>query len=346
MKKVRMTDVAKSLGVSQTTVSLALNNNSRISDSTKKKVWDACKKMGYCPDPAAKALVARKWEDEGESAYLGTLAVLESECCARRRQRNPQAKVWDQYLHAACESIGYRLDSFVVGETEREQSALNRVLLARGIHGLAIYGAGEELHTWALDWGAFAAVSYTSSPHEHFIHNVMSSSYQDAHDAIVRLREKGYERPGYFTNRADLDYWVAGFSSALETWGGGEKVPRMILTDPLKSSEGRGQFLSWFRQYSPDVLVTNYGEQPIQILADEGIRVPEDVGYFCLDVLATMTHLSGLIQKRNEVFQVMVDLLHGMLARNAFGPPPDSFCIQIPSVWNQGETLKAAGYSS
>jgi len=51
-KKTNITvqDIAKSINISASTVSRALNNHPKISQQTKEKVWDAAKKLGYQPN--------------------------------------------------------------------------------------------------------------------------------------------------------------------------------------------------------------------------------------------------------------------------------------------------------
>lgn len=48
-KKVTTKDIADHVGLSQSTVSMILNNKSNVSfsESTKKKVFDAAKELGY-----------------------------------------------------------------------------------------------------------------------------------------------------------------------------------------------------------------------------------------------------------------------------------------------------------
>lgn len=53
-------DVAKEAGVSIATVSYVLSNDSRISDSTKEKVQQAIKKLGYVPNLVAQSLKNNK----------------------------------------------------------------------------------------------------------------------------------------------------------------------------------------------------------------------------------------------------------------------------------------------
>lgn len=72
VKMVTSFDVAKKAGVSQTTVSLVLNNkhkNVGISDSTRKKVLEAVENLGYRIDRKAKALASSKSYNIGVAIY-------------------------------------------------------------------------------------------------------------------------------------------------------------------------------------------------------------------------------------------------------------------------------------
>ena len=75
---------------------------------------------------------------------------------------------------------------------------LNRVLQARGIQGLIVFGHSQEIRQWNLDWKRFSVVGFASSLHEHFAHNIMCSSYQDMYDAMTRLYDSGYTPTGIF----------------------------------------------------------------------------------------------------------------------------------------------------
>ncbi len=59
-KNVTVIDIANYLNLSPSTVSRALNNNPKISQKTKEKVWEAAKKMGYTPNLPAYILDTTK----------------------------------------------------------------------------------------------------------------------------------------------------------------------------------------------------------------------------------------------------------------------------------------------
>lgn len=335
-----MTDIAKKAGVSSATVSLALSNHPRISEKTKSRIRKICKEIGYRPDPVAKAFKALGMPETEKPCYLGTLALLEGKLRAQGSQ-TPWGQQWNQQMVETCRSMGYQLDHFVVGSTEKEQKALNRILQARGINGLLVYGANTNIHQWALDWDQFATVAYSASLHEHFAHNVMSSSYQDVYDAMVRLYGRGYSRAGFFIVGVEgfLDYWQAGYVTALQSLGKKTTIPNLVAQEHPDQPRCKEKFIAWFNRYKPDLIITNTDDRLLKTLAEMDIRVPEDVGVFCIDIVPTKKHLSGFLQLRETAYQVMVDMLHGMLMRHEFGPPARPYCVQIPPLWNEGKTL-------
>ncbi|WPP48797.1 LacI family DNA-binding transcriptional regulator [Catalinimonas niigatensis] len=60
MKRISITDIARELNVTPSTVSRALNGGPRISDKTRQLVLDLARKWGYRPNPLAKGLISRK----------------------------------------------------------------------------------------------------------------------------------------------------------------------------------------------------------------------------------------------------------------------------------------------
>src|SRR5215211_7651893 len=72
-KKVTIRDVAAKLGLSAMTVSLALRDHPRISLETKQRIRAAMDKLGYRPNPVARALAT------GKSNLLGVIVPNSSD---------------------------------------------------------------------------------------------------------------------------------------------------------------------------------------------------------------------------------------------------------------------------
>ena len=76
MSNTRLTifDIAKIAGVSRSTVSRALNNDSGISDETKEKILNVIKEMNYRPNVNARRTVTRRCECLG--LYIGSRVLI------------------------------------------------------------------------------------------------------------------------------------------------------------------------------------------------------------------------------------------------------------------------------
>ena len=58
--KITIKDVAKEANVATSTVSRVLSDSNKISEKTKKKVWDAVNKLNYVPNEMARGLASKK----------------------------------------------------------------------------------------------------------------------------------------------------------------------------------------------------------------------------------------------------------------------------------------------
>ena len=70
-----MKDIARVANVHQTTVSLALNNDPRITVATKDKIQRIAKEMGYVPDPTLRSLVSYR-RTTRKPRFQETLALI------------------------------------------------------------------------------------------------------------------------------------------------------------------------------------------------------------------------------------------------------------------------------
>jgi LacI family transcriptional regulator len=339
-KPIRLTDVAAKAGVSITTVSLSLNGNPRISEKVRKRIQKIAHDLGYRRDPIAKALQERSGSKGGGGSFFGTVGLIMSKACAKNRRANPYCEQRDQMLETSCNNMGYSLNRFEVGLSKSELKSLDRILEARNIRGLFLYGDNEDIHAINLDWSRYAAVAYSGSLYERFIHNVMSLSYQDAYAAIDEIRKLGYKKPGCFIPGGKYKYLESGLSAGLSLWENSGKSA--LFCHPYADDHPaiKEKFGQWIRQYNPDVVVAS-DVSTLGWLKEGGSQVPAKTGFACLDVPPDQTLISGMVQPREFVCKTMADILHGMLMRHEYGPPVPPMCIQIPAKWNPGQTLRS-----
>ena len=129
-KRPTSKDVAELAGVSRTTVSYVINKrtggNIRISDETRRRVWEAVEALNYRPSSAAQTLRTRR---------SNLLAVMIP------RVENPFYPHFAAAIQQEAEKVG--LDVIIYSthnELQREKEFLN-VLLRRGVDGRQTPGA-------------------------------------------------------------------------------------------------------------------------------------------------------------------------------------------------------------
>ena len=90
--------------------------------------------------------------------------------------------------------------------------------------------------------------------------------------------------------------WSAGFLAFFRGYTRDVGIPALI-----ESALTREQFLAWFHQYKPDLVV---GHQQIMVtwLQEAGVRVPEDVGYSSKDMFRLFCKPCFLIHPGVDVF--------------------------------------------
>lgn len=100
-KKVTSFDIAEMVGVSQSTVSRALRGNPQVSEETRRRVWQAAKRLDYTVDKNASNLRCK---------HSGTLALLFFEDpTADESNINPFFLTMQSWITRMCSECGYDL---------------------------------------------------------------------------------------------------------------------------------------------------------------------------------------------------------------------------------------------
>lgn len=125
--KVKMEDVAKLANVNKATVSRALKGDSRISSTTREKVWQAAKALGYQPDAVARGLSSNR---------TGLLGVVFEDLS------RPWVGLFLSGLDRVISRQNYSLLVKCSGEISSQRNLVARDLLSRNVDGI-IWIAGS-----------------------------------------------------------------------------------------------------------------------------------------------------------------------------------------------------------
>ena len=109
LKRVTLRDLAKKLGVSHTTVSLALRDHASILPARRRQIKELAEKEGYRPDPFLSALSVYRLQKRPASFHSTLAWVNHWDQPEDLRSRKEFDAYWRGGSQAA-ERLGYRLE--------------------------------------------------------------------------------------------------------------------------------------------------------------------------------------------------------------------------------------------
>ncbi len=232
--RVTITDIAKSIGMSHATVSMALKGDKRITEATQAKVRAAAAALGYKPSRLAQGLKS------GQSMLIGVVSDRSSWMLGERWEGD-----WLSGLHDAARGAGYRLLlNLPIGGQDR--TLLKSPISAKGIDemtdgmvdGVVIIGglslSAQELKILEASKlpVVFAANDVPVKGHSQYLSGHGDRFHRIALDLIAR----GHRRIG-----------VAGIAGA-DLFN---KIARAELASAFKSKGLRFQ-PDWYKELSSD----------------------------------------------------------------------------------------------
>ena len=272
-------DVAEIAGVSRTTVSYVISGRRdkdvRITEETRKKVWDAARALGYQPISAAQTLRSQR-------SNMVVLMVPDI------------INLYYPYLETAVQREAEKagVDVFIYNthdELQRERDFVD-VLLRRGVDGVITqtFRLSEEDIGRLVDAG-IAVVIHGNEPTHPYADNVMLDEAKAVEEAVSYLIDQGHRRIGALAGPDTM--WTgrlrkAGYINALVS----HHIPiddRLIYeTDYTRESgaAGMAHFLSLPEPptaiFAADDLLAIGG---MLYALDAGLSVPEDVAFVGFD---------------------------------------------------------------
>jgi LacI family transcriptional regulator len=334
-----MRSLALQLGVSKSTVSLALANNPRLPEETRLRIQAAARAAGYTQDAVMSRLLSRLRAGRAKR-FQGSLAVLS---CRRH------APMWDAYevyrrftsgIENRARELGYSTERFWLHQPGVSISALRRTLRARGIEGLAIalHDDDAPLPPEGLRLFADYPVAATQRyPFGQLAHCATINQYEAVRLACAQLARRGYRRIGLYvhpgTDRFLDGKFTAGYLYHCHSSG----LPVLPVVGPGEETHA-AHFRAWFRKNKPDAVVTLVSCADVWLI-DLGHPPGEKVGLVHLD----STEVAGwaaVDQHFAEVGSACVDLVVGQLQRGERGVPAIPKLVTLDVGWREGPTVR------
>lgn len=264
-------DIAKKLKIAPSTVSRALNNNSRISEATRKKVEQTAKEMGYELNLIASSLSKNK------TNLIGVLVP----------------HINSQFFSKAVEGIqetasasGYNIIICQSNDSYRQEVEMSKVMNSARVDGLVISLAMEtknidHLKTFVkrnIPVGMFDRVNYELPGPKVIIDN-----YEAGYKAAEHLIHCGCKRLAFLCGPYSLQIFeerAKGFNEALKDYKL-EVFPQHILSCDLSERDCNEAMAIWAKMDKcPDGIVAATSKSGIYLVSSAktyGINIPNQL---------------------------------------------------------------------
>ncbi len=336
--RVSLRDVAREIGVSHVTVSLALRGDVRISAQRRQEVKAVAERLGYRPDPMLSSLSAYR-QSKLPATIRSTVAWINQWDDPRQLHRLREFENYWQGARDTAARLGYRLEEFVVTK-DMTAARLQKILQARGVRGILMPPHTHGVNLPDFDWSRYSVVRLGVSVEHPRAHVITSDQINCASLAFSRVLERGYQRIGYVSavrlDRNTGGNFRAGFLRSQNALvPPRQRVPPLLLELDQKSDTR--SLAAFIKKHRPDAIITTEGSLPV-LFNKIGKKVPGDIAVAALSVLDGNFD-SGVDQNSHEIGHVAMSTLASLIQQNERGIPEYCRRILVEGRWIDGTSL-------
>jgi LacI family transcriptional regulator len=278
--KLTLEDIGRMAGVSRSTVSRVVNNQS-VSDDVRERVEEVIRRTGFSPNVAARSLASHR------TGILGVVIPAQ----VHTLFEDPYFGQLIRGMSRAANRAGRTLSLFLFETDEEEAQVYSRLASTGLVDGVILTAsrAGDPLLA-SLAEGDLPFVMIGRPDRAGGISYVNCDNVGGARDAAVHLCQLGYRRIGYIGAPIDTTAGadrLTGFLEGLAVCG--NRIDSLLRADGDFTRQGGYRAM---RQLIPDrpdavfVASDTMALGALRALREEGLDVPGDVAVVGFDGLA------------------------------------------------------------
>lgn len=332
-------ELAAQLGLGKSTVADALRGKAGVSPETRARVLQRARELGYESNPLTSALLRQVRAHASPRVHANVALLLDSP----ESRRYMSLMLVSRGFRDRAKECGLVVDELNTrGHTSKE---VMRILISRGIEGVAILPLRKPMGRRTLDWSKFAAVSYGYSMVRPRLHRVVHNSIQGIRTAFRMCRKKGFRRIGLaleqWSHIRSNGLWMAGFLEIQQLLPKTEQVSPLLLPDGGFTMDRIGQ---WIGSERPDVAIIHGRGLDETILAGL-LKQANPVVPVVLDNWVGSS-FAGIDQEYERMGAALADQLVRQLVQNERGIPEHPNLTMLEGTWIDHATLDAASTRS
>lgn len=304
-KKITIKDIAKELNTNYSTVSRALNNSSRISEETKKKVKDKAKLMGYQPNSFAQQL------KKGSSNTIGLVVP--------RINRVFFSNVING-VEIIAKQNGFNVIICQSNENLQEETDSIQTLLNNNVAGIII-----SLSRESKDESSFKDILHKKVPFVMFdrtlkkahSNQVINNNFIGAYEVTIHLIEQGYKNIAHLTGPLYVNVYAErlnGYKQAL-TENNISYNDNLVVEDALTKQKGYAATEKLVKDNIKFDAIFATGDYAalgaMTCLQENNIKIPQEVGVagFANEPFTELIGLTTVEQFSTEIGKSAATLL-------------------------------------
>lgn len=342
---VSLRDIARRVGVSRSTVSMALRNCRGVAPETVARVQSVARELGYRPNALLSVISQPKRGQRAGDKPLAEIAVVSfaryHELWRGERESVAQLVAGEQVF---ASQRGYRLVVHELANDERAPEQLGERIYSRGCEAAIVLPTRRSDFAHRFPWHYFTSVGLASGgavgalP----VHELIDDPVAKIAAVWREITSRGYQRPGLVLPAATADSLEAqllqgALLRAQHVEGGAHPcVPWLTLRGPDVAALAR-----WLDREHPDVVI-GFDASVGTLLGAAGHLCPEDIGFVALhaDENAAGPVPAGFHGTRVDLLRAAIGHIERQERLFARGVPAAKQVIHLPSVWRDGETLR------
>lgn len=335
--RVNIRDVARACRLSKAAVSMALNNNPRISERTRAKVHAAAARLGFRVDPKLAQVMSAMGRRHAEhiSAPIGIVSLWPQKAAWTE---TPGLRRFHSGLVERAAQLGCDTQEFWVGDPGMTPRRIEQILTTRGIEALIVLSYPTAPAVLPIDISPFAVSVLGRALVTPRVYGVDHDHHQGLFVALRELRERGYSRPALVItedeNERTMHCWVAAYHFEAYQLPARKRIPVWIVP----RNGRRSGFKAWFQHYKPDVILGC--NQLVTFLEDCGIGVPDDVAFATLFWMPHLPQFGGIDIRDEAIGGRAVEIVLDQLRKNERGIPEDPETVLIEGKWREGPSVR------
>ena len=338
MRPPSIRSLARQLGLSAATVSLALRESPRVVEGTRRRVQQEAARVGYRPNPLiGSVLTAVRRAAHGE--FQGALLAINHWPDAGPPVLHAYHREVLEGARRRAAELGCSLTHVWEGPRQLSLARINGMIAARGIAGVIVMPFPETRDFTELRWGRISAVMLDHCLSAPELHTVLPDHQEMMFAAIEELAARGYRRPGLMVvdwRDARIRHrWSAGYYSACASVFG-----RIAMPVPATPVLDAARFGAWVRRHRPDVIIAHAQREVREWLRGLGKRIPADIGFLSLNRTETVEPCAAFDLQPAQLGATAVESVIAQLHRNERGVPARPKVIMHAGDFLDGPTLR------